>query len=367
MGKITKNEMDNFMITGIQQVGVGTENFNKTWNWLIEHFGADVKILEDDTVAERMLPYTGGQSHQRHASINVSLQGGGGFEIWQYSKRKPVPAAFEVAVGDLGVFAAKVNCRDVAAFHKEISAKWPGVSAISALPNGTPCFCVKDLYGNTFQVVRQDYVFIDEGRLCGGIGGALVGVTDMERSIAFYHEVLGYDTVVYDRTGVFDDWGSMAGAGGRYRRVLLRPAQPRAGAFSQMFGPDCVELVQALDRTPRKIFEGRFWGDPGFIQICYDVTGMQALGRFCAAHGHPFTVDSCPNGQQFDMGDASGHFTYIEDPDGTLIEFVETHKIPVVKKLGWFIDMRKRDPRKPLPRFLFRMMGLVSRAKKRPE
>ena len=37
--------------------------------------------------------------------------------------------------------------------------------------------------------------------------------------------------------------------------------------------------------------------------------------------------------------------------------------MPVVKKLGWFIDMKKRDPRKGLPKFLFRMMGLVSREK----
>ena len=63
------------------------------------------------------------------------------------------------------------------------------------------------------------------------------------------------------------------------------------------------------------------------------------------------------------MGDAAGRFTYIEDPDGTLIEFVETQKVPVVKKLGWFIDLAKRDPRKALPKFLFRMMGLVSRQK----
>ena len=115
--------MDNFTINGIQQVGVGTENFNKSWNWLIEMFGADLKILEDDTVAERMLPYTGGQPQQRHASINANLQGGGGFEIWQYSKRKPVPVGFEISVGDLGVFAAKVHCRDIAAFHKEISSR----------------------------------------------------------------------------------------------------------------------------------------------------------------------------------------------------------------------------------------------------
>ena len=114
--------MDNFMISGIQQIGVGTEDFRKSWDWYIDMFGIDVKILEDDTVAERMLPYTGGKPQQRHACIAVSLQGGGGFEIWQYSKRKPVACPFTISVGDLGIFAAKLNCCDVAAFHRELSA-----------------------------------------------------------------------------------------------------------------------------------------------------------------------------------------------------------------------------------------------------
>ena len=76
--------MVSFMISGIQQIGTGTVDFRESWNWYIEMFGIDVKILEDDTVAERMLPYTGGKPHQRHAGITVNLQGGGGFEIWQY-------------------------------------------------------------------------------------------------------------------------------------------------------------------------------------------------------------------------------------------------------------------------------------------
>jgi hypothetical protein len=29
-------------------------------------------------------------------------------------------------------------------------------------------------------------------------------------------------------------------------------------------------------------------------------------------------------------------FCYIEDPDGTLIELVETHKSAIFKKIGWF-------------------------------
>lgn len=57
---------------------------------------------------------------------------------------------------------------------------------------------------------------------------------------------------------------------------------------------------------------------------------MQEMKTLCESKGHPFTVDSASS---FDMGEAAGHFTYIEDPDGTLIEFVETHKVPVLKKL----------------------------------
>ena len=147
-----------------------------------------------------------------------------------------------------------------------------------------------------------------------------------------------------------------------FRRVILS-APKRSGAFADLFGHSEIELVQALDRTPRKIYEGRYWGDPGFIQICFDVTGMDELKKFCAEKGHPFTVDSCPNGEIFDMGDASGRFTYIEDPDGTLIEFVEVGQVPIVKKLGIGIDMKKRDPKKSLPKILFRLMGLVMKEK----
>lgn len=354
--------MDNYMISGIQQIGVGTTDFRKSWNWYIDMFGVDVKILEDDTVAERMLPYTGGKPQQRHACIAVNLQGGGGFEIWQYSKRKPEPCPFTIAVGDLGVFAAKLNCCDVKAFHKQISAKWQDCTAPETLPDGTLCFYVKDLFGNIFQIIENKKVFINQGKLTGGMAGAVIGVSDMEASVKFYSEVLGYDTILSDTVGIFSPNDPMPESDRKCRRVILK-AQKRKGAFAELFGESTIELVQALERTPRKIYEGRYWGDPGFIQVCFDVTNMKALGEFCASKGHPFTVDSCPDGQRFDMGDASGHFTYIEDPDGTLIEFVETHKVPIIKKLGIGIDMSRRNPEKPLPKLLFRLMGLVMKEK----
>ena len=56
------------------------------------------------------------------------------------------------------------------------------------------------------------------------------------------------------------------------------------------------------------------------------------------------------------MGDAAGHFSYIEDPDGTLIEFVETHKLPILKKLGWNVNMRKRPAEAEVPNWVLKAL-----------
>jgi len=353
--------MKAYTISSIQQIGIGTTNFNKSWDWYIRTFGFDVKILEDDTVAERMLPYTGGQAQKRHACIAVNLQGGGGLEIWQYSERKPQPPRFKTAIGDTGVFAAKIKCRHIHTFYHHLSTRGIECSPLSEDPSGSPCFYVEDPFGNTFQIIERKDIFINDHKLCGGIAGAMVGVSDMDKSIRFYQEILGYDKLIYDVTGSFDDWQTMPGSFENYRRVLLGKKEAPKSAFSGLLGSNTIELVQPLDRKPRKIFENRFWGDPGFIQICYDVTGMDALKAFCASKDVSFTVDSCPNGEHFDMGEASGRFTYVEDPDGSLIEFVETHKVPVAARFGLYIDMDKRNKKRPLPKLLFRIMGLVSR------
>ena len=80
---------------------------------------------------------------------------------------------------------------------------------------------------------------------------------------------------------------------------------------------------------------------------------MQALKKHCAEKGHPFTVESNPD---FDMGDAAGQFAYNEDPDGTLIEFVETHKIPIAKKMNWYLDLDKRSPSAALPDWMLKAL-----------
>src|ERR1035437_10471743 len=105
--------MDSYIISGIQQIGIGVEDFRTAWKYYIDVFGMDVKILEDDTVAEIMLPYTGNRSHKRHAAIVINMQGGSGFEIWQYSERTPQKIGFDLNVGDLGICIVKMKSRNV--------------------------------------------------------------------------------------------------------------------------------------------------------------------------------------------------------------------------------------------------------------
>lgn len=82
--------------------------------------------------------------------------------------------------------------------------------------------------------------------------------------------------------------------------------------------------------------------------------GTEAQEQVCFKSGYPLTVNSH---NSFDMGNAAGHFVYNEDPDGTLVEYVETHKVPVVKKLGIYLNLKNRKPEKQLPDWMIRCLS----------
>ena len=78
------------VICGIQQVGIGVEDLQTSWRWYNKHLNIQIPMVDDEGVAERMLPYTGGKPQPRHAILAITLRGGGGFEIWQPQGRKVV-------------------------------------------------------------------------------------------------------------------------------------------------------------------------------------------------------------------------------------------------------------------------------------
>lgn len=348
--------MGEYVIGGIQQIGVGVPDAVTSFAWARRALGLDIRVFEDRGVADRMLRYTGGQPRARHALLALNIEGGGGLEIWQFTGRAPEPAGFPVRVGDLGVLCPRIKTRSVAAARERLERA--GVAPLgSAAPDpvGELSLFVRDPFGNLVQLIEGQDWFTDGRGPIGGVAGCQIGVSSVEAALPLYAGVLGYDTVLSDRSGVFADLASLPGGNQALRRVLLGHSRPRQGPFSPLLGSSRLELVQALEREPRQIFAGRMWGDQGYIHLCFDVQGMDSLGEACAAAGHPFTVDS---GEGFDMGDSGGRFAYCEDADGTLIEFIEAHRLAIMKRWGWYLDLRRRDPRRPLPRWLLRSLAL---------
>lgn len=344
------------IISGIQQVGIGVKDVHEAWKWYRQVLGQDVPIFEEAATAGLMLPYTGGHPQDRHAVLAINMNGGGGFEIWQYTSRIPQSPQFKIMPGDLGINIAKIKTRDVQKTYGFMKSKSVNVSPqIYKTPEGKSTFYFIDPYNNLFQITESDSWFGKTSYYTGGAAGAVIGVTDMSKSIDFYAHILGYDVVVYDQIRQFDDLKSLQGGEYTFRRVLLRRSAPGQGPFSRLLGNSEIELLEVRERIPNKIYKDRFWGDLGFIHLCFDIVGMDEMREKCKKYGSPFTVDSS---NSFDMGEAAGHFSYIEDPDGTLIEFVETHKIPILRKIGWYLNLKKRNPMKPLPDLMLKALSL---------
>lgn len=344
-----------YSISGIQQLGIGLSSLKEGWHFYKDHFGMNVPLFNDEAEAKLMTPYTGGEVHKRQAILALHTQGGGGFELWQFKSRKPTKAENHLRLGDLGINLGKIKVRDINKVHRQLSINGLKISNVNITPSGQKNFYVQDSFNNLFEFITFDDWFKRGSQNNGGVCGAVIGASDIEKSLRVYQNILGFTEVVFDETSVFPEFEFLPNGDQKFRRIKLKHPNPKKGAFGNFLGDTELEIIQAIDYKGEKIFKDRFWGDVGFIHLCFDVINMKALKEHSKKNGHPFTVDSA---ESFDMGDAQGHFSYIEDPDGTLIEFVETYKVPILKKMGWFVNLSNRDRQKNLPNWLMSALAL---------
>ncbi|MEO6638272.1 MAG: VOC family protein [Ginsengibacter sp.] len=338
-------------ITGIQQAGIGVSDGEKAKYFYKDLFGMNVLVFDDTSSAILMKQYTGGNVYERRALLTMNLAGGGGFELWQFLHRKP--QSCQAQFGDIGIFAIKIKCTNVKNAYEHFQKQSRiNTSALHTVAPGKSYFWLTDEDGNFFTLAEENDWFKKDASVNGGVYGAVIGVSDMDASVSFYKNLLGLQELS-DNTSIFED--APHNTHEKFRRVILRKDKSGCGAFSNLLGGVEIELVQCLTKKTKKIYENRYWGDLGFIHLCFDVTNMDGLKTLSEKLGYTFTVDSQDS---YAMETAEGRFCYVEDPDGTLIELVETHRIPIVKKLNWHIDLRKRKQQKPLPNWMINLLGL---------
>ena len=335
--------MYDYNISGIQQVGIGVEDAEEAWRWYAMHFGMDLPIFNDEAEASLMKGYTGGKVHKRKAILAMNLNGGGGFEVWQFTSRKPTKRAIPVKEGDLGISHVHLRTRNVSQAHAYfMNRNDVSVSTVKRNDLGKRYFEITDPFSNQFKIIEDDYQFMPSKSLVGGVMGVTIGVSNIDEGRQLYTENLKYDSEL-----------SRKKEGSDLERLWLSSSDSSSSAFSDLLGPTKLELVCSQVQS-EPIFKNRFWGDLGFIHVCFDVQKMGQLRKQCEKSFFPFRVDS---ENSFDMGEAAGQFAYVQDKDDTLIELVETHKVPIFKKLGWYINLKNKKKQKPLPRFIFKAMS----------
>ncbi len=346
--------MTAYRINGFQHIGIAVQDMDASLRFYRKYFGLNVPFFDAVAAAPLMLPYTRNEVITKRASMILNLMGGCAMEVVSATSFKPVSASFKPELGDLGIFITQMKCPDVKkAFdfsQKEGDAK---ISDLTTRPDGTATFFIQDLEGNYFQYVEGGDWYTKPNHISGGVSACTIGVSNIDKARELYSDILGYDRVLLDETKVWDDFTSLPGGNRTYRRVLLEQTNPPGGGFAKISAKTQIELIQDMDRTPKRIFDDRIWADLGFVHLGLDVRGMQALGEKLAEKGYGFTCDS---NDALDMGTTKVHCTYIDDPDKTWIEMIEVHKVPIIEKWGVFLDVAKRDPDKPLPDFMLKAL-----------
>jgi catechol 2,3-dioxygenase-like lactoylglutathione lyase family enzyme len=268
-------------INGIQHIGVGVPNHAESWKWYRQNFGMDICFFNGAAEAPLMQIYTKGDVINKQAAMISNLHGGCAMEVVSPISFTATDADVEFELGDLGIFSASVKSPNIEkAFEKFSSNGTEVLGGIESSPIGRKSFYIKDPNGLLFQITQGKSWFLNPKKVAmGGPTGVTIGVSDMAKSLALYADILGYDKVMMDETGVFEDWKNIAGGEKTFRRVMLTQSNKPGGGFANLTGQTYIELVQAIDYTPKKIYENRLWGDIGFVHLGFDVRGMNELGE----------------------------------------------------------------------------------------
>lgn len=145
-----------------------------------------------------------------------------------------------------------------------------------------------------------------------------VGVSDMERALAFYRDDLGFTTLCFDHTGELPQLEPLTGRRDAAARVVLLE-NPRRGRV----GTARIRLVQLLSPCgPAPLPSGMGWGEIGVAEVSLQVSGIHALtARLTERQGHPLAMPvSCPPREE---GGRYSLMSYILDPDGGKVELID--------------------------------------------
>lgn len=340
----------------MQHYGFGVADRDRSWAFY-RKLGFDVPMSLNQSHASRMEPLVGGD-YERKVVIAANLLGGATIELYQYLSTDPRSFPVNWRWGDPGMSASALKVPDInlalALFADTPETILSGPLPWLAKPDWKAAL-IKDpdnLLIYLIEIPDMRYSLRQNGERVGGAIFPTIAVTDMERSLSFYRDILDYKEIVYDWKGKDPMLASISGGNRPMRRVLLHDSRPSTSFYSFYLDRGWIELVEVEGPKGPHIYHKRRWGDIGQMEICFDVHDIRATFNELVRRGAKPLLE--PNTEDFDMGHGStALFAYVQDPDGTMVELAEATHLKITSRLS--IDLRRRKPGKPLPRWLMKM------------
>ncbi len=141
-----------------------------------------------------------------------------------------------------------------------------------------------------------------------GVHHTCITVSDLERSIAFYRDVLGLELVMTEESERSQDdrSKSLGVAGAKVKLAILRAGNAQ------------VELIEYVTARGRPYDRNN--NDIGAMHIAFQVDDIEATYQRLLAHGVRFTSPPAT----IPAGPMKGwRWTYFFDPDGVSLEIIQ--------------------------------------------
>ena len=303
------------LTSGVHHVALGVRDLRGMQAFYRDQLGFTEVLMAFDDVAPEVMQEVA-RSQELVFSGAILNQPGGGIllELIRMTRPEPRPLRSRSRYGDVGVGKVTVRVPDVHAFHRAYNGRLTFCSEprVARIPGvGDQVFVLaRDPEGNLVEFMSAPGGGAGEG--VDGIRSVGVGVTDLDRSTAFYRDVLDLKPAAGSPHEAFSGLVDEAadGASVRVRSCLLEGAG----------GEGRLELIQVFDPPGRSIPFGAAWGDFGYLQVCFSCADINAAVTRLEAAGAQLLCGPKPAGEG--SFEETGAFVYARDPDGAPIEFL---------------------------------------------
>jgi catechol 2,3-dioxygenase-like lactoylglutathione lyase family enzyme len=302
-----------YRLSGVHHVAIGLRSLEKerlfyrdvlNFNRVFAEF-PDTEHLEMSEVVRDPRP--------AFAPVLLSQEAGGIIvELIRMTNPLPRPIRQDFRYGDIGVNKLTIAVGDFGKLCQDLKGRIDFCSRTKSvrIPGwGEYQFIYgRDLEGNLIELVASPNLPVEDR--FGGVRWVGIGVTDLDRSIAFYQKYAGLDSCFIrpheSFSGLVDEI-----SGGKSTGV-------RSCVLASSRGEGMVELFEVRQPRGRSIPFATRWGDFGYLQVCFTGQGdMEEIAGVLEKNGLEFFC------RPQIMGDEPpGSFIYLKDPDGIPVEYL---------------------------------------------